>query len=200
MASRACCMILLAAVAGCAGPDPALYTLEPVRGTAHAAVASLIAVRVADIPRYLEREEIVRSADGGRVVVAQNDWWSEPLKPMLQRVLAEDLAQRLPASDVLPGSNVLATPSDVDVVVTLTQLDRTADGQVTLAGFAAIRPRRQPEHLEPMRIVMQGSGRSITDQVGTTSATLAAAADVIAARLANEALIQAPRGGQEKRS
>ncbi len=184
MVFRIACMMLGMTLAGCASPNPALYTLEPVRGTARSAAPSVIVVRVADIPRYLEREEVVRFADHGRVVVAENDWWSEPLKPMLQRVMAEDLAQRLPASNVLSGGSVLGVPSDVDVVVSLRELDRTPNGQVTLTGFAVLKFREKPEYLEPMYIVVQGVGPSTTDQVGTTSLVLAEATDVIAASLA----------------
>ena len=183
MVLRMSCMMLGMTLAGCASPNPALYTLEPVGGKPRNAAASVIVVRFVDIPRYLEREEIVRFADHGRVVVAENDWWSEPLKPMLQRVMAEDLAQRLPDSNVLSGGSVLGMPPDVDVVVSLRQLDRSTNGQVTLTGFAAIRSREKPEYLEPMRIVVQGFGSSTTDQVATTSLTLAEAADVIAASL-----------------
>ena len=170
-------------LAGCASPNPALYTLEPVGGKARNAAPSIIVVRVVDIPRYLEREEIVRFTDHGRVVVAENDWWSEPLKPMLQRVMAEDLAQRLPASNVLSGGSALGVPPDVDVVVSLRQLNRISNGLVTLTGFAAFRYREKPERLEPMRIVVQGFGPSTTDQVGTTSQALAEATDVLAASL-----------------
>ena len=184
MGFRICSILLAIILEGCTSPSPALYTLEPVRGTARAGAPATIVVRVANIPRYLEREEIVRTADHGRVVIAENDWWSEPLKPMLQRVMAENIAERLPASDVLSDESVLGAPPDVDVVVSVGQLDRNLDGQVTLTGFAAFRYREKPRHLEPMRIVVKGVGQSTADQVGTTSLVLAKAADVIAASLA----------------
>ncbi len=178
------CMMLALTLAGCASPNPSLYTLEPVRGTAHGGAPSVIVVRVVDIPRYLERQEIVRFTDHGHVVVADNDWWSEPLKLMLQRVTAEDLTQRLPASNVLSGESALGAPPDVDVVISLRQLDRRSDGQVALTGLAALRYRDRPEYLEPLRIVVQGSGPAITAQVGAMSLALAGAADAIAAALA----------------
>jgi uncharacterized lipoprotein YmbA len=174
-------MLLLA---GCASPNPNLYTLAARPGTTRAAGPSLVVVRSVGIPRYMEREEIVRSDAADRLVVASNDWWGEPLSAMIRRVLAEDLALRLPASNVLAGEGVIGLQPDAEIEVTLARFDRDASGAITLAGFAAIQRKGAPQSLVRLAVTVPGSGATTGDEVNALSDALAQAADGVAQRLA----------------
>jgi len=170
-------------LAGCASPNPNLYTLAPSPGAVHTVAPSVVVVRTIAIPRYMEREEIVRSASADRLVAASNDWWAEPLAAMTRRVLAEDLAQRLPAAKVLAGDGVIGLQPDAEIEVTLEQFDRDPNGAIILAGFAAIQTKGVPQSLVRLAVTVPAGGRTTGDEVTAMSAALAQAADMIAQHL-----------------
>jgi uncharacterized lipoprotein YmbA len=171
-------------LAGCASPNPNLYTLTPRPGGVRAAGPALVVVRAIAIPRFMEREEIVRSAAADRLTVASNDWWGEPLAPMIRRVLAQDLAQRLPSSNVLAGEGVIGMAPDAEIEVTLSRFDRDASGVVTLTGFAAIERKGAPQSLARLSVTVPAGGSTVGDEVAAMSAALGQAADQVALRLA----------------
>lgn len=209
-------------VAGCASPSPDLYSLEPRPGAVRTGpvLASarearqtgtqtgarrVIVVRGVGLPRYLEREEIVRSAGGTRLHVAGNDWWGEPLRAMLRRVLVADLAQRLPGADVLADEGPIAAHPDAEVEVDVQRFDRDPggrdpggrdaggrdpdgrdpDGPVLLDGYAAVTagPGR-PRTLDRLRLGVPVAASTTKAQVDAMSAALGQVAGIIAGRLA----------------
>ena len=98
----------------------------------------MVVVRGVGLPRYLDREEVVRAAGGARLRVAENDWWGEPLRAMLRRVLVADLAQRLPGADVLADEGPVAGRPDAEVEVEVQRFDRGPGGPVVFEGYAAV--------------------------------------------------------------
>ena len=211
--SAALLLVLLLALlpGGCASPSPDLYSLEPRPGVVHqgpllagrrpgppggtqAGSRRVIVVRGVGVPRYLEREEIVRSAGGARLRVAGNDWWGEPLRVMLRRVLVADLAQRLPGADVLADEGPIAAHPDAEVEVDVQRFDRDANGEnasggdaggpVVFEGYAAITGPGQPRMLDRLRLQAPVATGTTKAQVDAMSTTLGQVADVIAGRLA----------------
>lgn len=196
---------------GCASPNPDLYSLEPRPGAVHAGpvlagpvLASargtrqtggqtgarrVVVVRGVGLPRYLEREEIVRSAGGTRLRVAGNDWWGEPLRAMLRRVLVADLAQRLPGADVLADEGPVAAHADVEVDVDVQRFDREAGvddpaGLMLLDGYAATTGPGRPHTLDRLRLSVPVAAGTTKAQVEAMSAALGQVADTVARRLA----------------
>ena len=167
----------------CSGPDPTLYTLESVPGPGHLGTPPVIVVQSVAIPRYLERREIVRISAQDRVSLADNDWWSEPLPAMLRRVMARNIGQRLPASDVLAGEDVIGLHPDAEIAISIEQFDRAPDGQVSLAGFVTIQYGDRSRSLDRLHIDLPGGGASTADQVKAMSLAWSEAADVVAKRL-----------------
>ena len=190
---------------GCASPSPDLYSLEPRPSTVHqgpllagvhpampggtqAGGRRVIVVRGVSVPRYLEREEIVRSAGGTRLRVAGNDWWGEPLRVMLRRVLVADLAQRLPGADVLADEGPIAAHPDAEVEVDVQRFDRDASGgdvggPVLLDGYAAITGPGRLRTLDRLRLQAPVAAGTTAAQVDAMSAALGQVADIIAGRL-----------------
>ena len=86
---------VVAATTACSSPSPVLYTIAPIPGTPQTGGPKVVALQQISTARYLERSQIVRSSENYRLDVMSNDWWGEPLAPMLSRVLVEELGQRL---------------------------------------------------------------------------------------------------------
>ena len=207
-ASRRAPLLLLPLllIGGCASPSPDLYSLEPRPGAVHAGPApadgragpqasgrQVIVVRGFGLPRYLEREEIVRAAGGARLRVAGNDWWGEPLRVMLRRVLVADLAQRLPGADVLADDGPIAAHPDAEVEVEVQRFDRDAGGvdlggPVLLDGYAAItRPAPGPGRartLDRLHLAVPTAAGTTKAQVDAMSTALGQVADAVAGRIA----------------
>jgi len=192
---------------GCASPSPNLYSLEPRPGAVHpgpvlaggpvrlqAAMRRVVVVRGVGVPRYLEREEIVRAAGGTRLRVAGNDWWGEPLRVMLRRVLVADLAQRLPGADILADEGPIAAHPDAEVEVDIQRFDRDAGGRdaeggdpggpVLLDGYVAVTGPGRPRTLDRLRLQALVAADTTKAQVDAMSTALGQAADIIAGRLA----------------
>jgi uncharacterized lipoprotein YmbA len=125
-------------IAGCASPDPKLYTLSPVRGTPVPGGPASIVLHQVSVARYLERPEIVRSSENFRLDVMANETWGEPMAQMLSRVLADDLSQRLPGTTILNISGAITAKEDATVEVNVQRMDRDAAGALAFVGQASV--------------------------------------------------------------
>ncbi len=92
---RGALLLLAALPAACTSPNPVLYVLAPVPGPTRTGAPRNIALRSISLARYLERSQIVRSSEGYRLDVLSNEWWGEPLDALIDRILVQELAQRL---------------------------------------------------------------------------------------------------------
>ncbi len=179
-------LLLLPAVLldGCASSSPNLYSLEPRPGPARTGRHQLVVVRGVGLPRYLDREEIVRVAGGARLRVAENDWWGEPLRAMLRRVLVADLAQRLPGADVLADEDTVATHPNAEVELDVQRFDRGPDGPVVFEGYVAVTGLGRRRNLERLHVETPVSTDTTKAQVDAMSTALGQVADAVALRLA----------------
>jgi uncharacterized lipoprotein YmbA len=199
--SRRLALLTLAAIpAACASPNPTLYVLAPVPGTAptatplsgtvrsgearpgvsragpaHTSSPGIVALRAIAIPHYLERSQIVRSSEGYRMDVLSNEWWGEPLDTMMSRILVQELNQRLPGSTVYGDSGAISTPPDATVEINLQRLDLDRDGAVLLAAQIAVSGKTAAS---------RGVAFTVRPADGTTQA-LVAAMSAATARLAD---------------
>lgn len=174
-------MILLV---GCASPSPDLYSLDMQPGPVRAGGRQVIVVRGVSVPRYLEREQVVRAAGGTRLRMSENDWWSEPLRVMLRRVLAADLAQRMPGADVLSDGGSIAAHPDAEVTVDLQRFDGSLGGPVILEGYAAVTGPERVRAMERLHVEVNVAADTTRAQVDAMSTALGRVANVIASRLA----------------
>ena len=140
--SVAAAAIALLALSGCASPDTTFFTLSAVPGTPLAALPPgtprTVELRTPGIPGYLDRTDIVlRNADY-RLQVGHFQSWAEPLADMTGRVLAEDLAQRLPAMSVFTEAGAISVTPDARAGVDIQQFSAGPDGVVRLVAQLAI--------------------------------------------------------------
>lgn len=169
---------------GCASPKPTLYSLDPVPGATLAASRRTILVREVSLARYLDRSPIVRSAASYRVDLYANDWWGEAFAPMLTRVLAANLAQRLPASTVLPETVAMTVTPDLSVEVSIQTFDEDSAGALVLAAaFALPGPHGTPAP-QTFRTSVTPPSPDVIGQVAAMSQALGRFADAIAVRIA----------------
>jgi uncharacterized lipoprotein YmbA len=96
------CVLFLS---GCVGTSPqsTFYMLKVPTGTKFPEKSLQILVDPVKIPAFLDKPQIVTlSSDGMQVHIAETKRWAEPLPGMIQRVMINDLANRLPNSQIRP--------------------------------------------------------------------------------------------------
>jgi uncharacterized lipoprotein YmbA len=135
---RAAAIWLGLGVAGCASPDPTIYTLEPVPGAALTAPARVIELRRPGLAGYLDRSDIVLKDEGYRLNLNSQSRWAEPVGDMIGRVLAEDLGQRLPGSIVFSPNGAITADPGLWIEINIGRLDQEPDGRVVLMADIAV--------------------------------------------------------------
>lgn len=180
--------ILVAASLGllvaCSSPNPRLYTIAPVDGAVLRGAPKVVLLQQIGLARYLERSQIVRSAENYRLDVMSDDWWGEPLGPMLSRVLIDELSQRLPQSSILGENGGVVSPADATVELSIRRLDEDAAGNLVLQAQVAVSVKTRPAPaLQSFRIVVPPGTTGVSGQVAAISAAVGQLADGIAGML-----------------
>ncbi|MGH7101728.1 MAG: PqiC family protein [Acetobacteraceae bacterium] len=170
-------------LAGCASPKPTLFSLDALPGPIVEAPHRVILVREVSLARYLDRSPIVHSSAEYRLDLYANDWWGELPGPMFTRVLAADLARRLPASTVLPETVAMTVTPDLSVEVSVQMFDEDASGALVLAAAYALPGPRGTPPPATFRTSVRPSSPGVTGQVAAMSEALGRLADAIAIRI-----------------
>lgn len=127
------------ALAGCSSPPAQYYRLAAVPGTAGSGGPNAVGVRGINIPGYLDQNNIVKPSGAYQFDSFANELWAEPLGDMLQGVLVQDLAQRLPDATVVASGGAITVPADVLVEINVLSFEPDASGQVTLNAQIALK-------------------------------------------------------------
>jgi uncharacterized protein len=170
-------MLLLTACAR--SPRPTFYTLSAHEGEARADVAGVIEVRTPHLAGYLDRHELVLGIEDQRLQLAGEAHWAEPLAAMLARVLARDLAQRLPQAQVFTDDGGMRLEPAVRVELDVSRFERDGEGQLRLDVLIAVRRTAEPAAVSVQSITLRARPPSArpADLVKTMSALLAELAD-----------------------
>ncbi len=177
-------LVLLGSLAGCASPNPALYTIAAQPGPTVSGGPKIVELRDVSLAGYLERTQIVRSSDGYRLDVMANDWWGEPPGAMIGRVLAVELAQRLPGSNVYGERGAISLNPDASISVNIQRMDLDRSGElVLLAQAVAEFPRRHGSEAKTFRITRPVPTATTQDEVAAISAAIGELADGLALML-----------------
>jgi uncharacterized lipoprotein YmbA len=86
---------LAAALAGCATPRSAFYTLSPSAAAAPAPSACSVYVGPVSLPEIVDRPQIVVRTGPNQVFFDEFNRWGSPLRYEIARVVAEDLGSLL---------------------------------------------------------------------------------------------------------
>ncbi len=181
---RAFAAALLLVVGACASPDPVLFTLAAEPGNVLHTRPGAVELRRINLARYLDRNGIVRNASPYRVTVTDEQRWAEPLGRMLERVLAANLASRLPDKTVYTDSSGITQKSPIVVSIDVQRLDPDPAGDVVLVGQASIAPDdRNAAITRSFRIVRQPASAGTENLVAAMSAAVAELSDQLAVLL-----------------
>jgi uncharacterized lipoprotein YmbA len=177
-------ILLLTMFAACSSPDPVLYTIASVPGSPAIGGPKVVLLQTVGLARYLDRPQIVHSSADDRLDVRTNDWWGEPLGPMLGRVLADELGNRLPQSIVISDGSVVSATPDATVELDIRQLNGDSTGSLILQAQASVTFKgKKPSVLRNIRIVVPGADVGIPGQVKATSTAVGQLADRLASVL-----------------
>jgi len=180
---RLAAVSVVAALAGCASPNPVLYAMAVVPGPAAGPAAHNIEVRRIGLAGYLDRPGIVRSSENFKLQIAPDDRWGEPLGGMLQRVLDQDLSQRLPGSSVYSDAGAISADPDAVVEVDLQRLDADSSGAVRLVAQVSVGPGTGRGVTRSVSLSAMPQSGATSDYVATLSVLVGQLADTIAAML-----------------
>jgi len=173
------------AAAACSSPDPKLYTVASLPGTAVPGGPKVVSLHTVGIARYLQRNPVVQTSEDYRVVLRGTDWWAEPLDAMLTRVLAQDLTERLPQTTIYTSAGAVTGSPEATVEVELSRLDLDRAGNLLLIGQASVSFKSQPApDTRSLRISQPPPSPGVEGQIAATSTAMAQVADEIATMLA----------------
>ena len=178
-------VVLLAACGS--SPKTQFYTLDPVPPQGAMPAAPSIPVQVASvhIPPALDRQEMVRESAPHQLDISDQNRWGGSLDNMVQRVLTQDLAQRLSPSSVVLPQEPAPAPHDA-IVVDILQFDQDASGQVIFDGSWSLTASDSDKPLTSrhVRLSARAVSNSYSDQVAAMSDVLGELSDNIAGDLA----------------
>jgi len=133
--------VLVLGLARCsASPNPTrFYVLDPADGVPAAASAATndrdlrVGIRSVELPRYLERPQIVTRASANRLELAEFHQWGAPLRQTVPALLAENLSRLLPSEQVQVFPWGRAFAPDAQVLVEVSRLEGSLGGESVLA-------------------------------------------------------------------
>ena len=168
--------------AACASPTPAYFTLSTIPGPRGGRAPARVALRQVEVAGYLDRNNIVRARLGTQIEIAGNDLWAEPLGSMLNRVLSEELTQRLPGSTVYATTGAITAAPQATVEINVMRLDADASGLVHLLAQVAIErgDGHAPLATRTFDFTARPAGPSTAQLVAAMSEAVAQLADTVA--------------------
>lgn len=178
---------------GClgAGAKPEFFTLSPSSGAASGpSIASKPALGLAvgplELPRYLDRPEIVTRAGSHRLKVADAHRWGGSLRGDILRVVSDDLGRLLGTSRVAVYPNEPRFRADYRVLLDVREFERRSGGSVVLRVRWTIVSMKEGEAvaLEESRVEQPPASSSYDDLVAAESEALGNISSQIAERIA----------------
>ena len=154
-------LILALLLAACgSSPKTHYFTLAPVEESGEEKLSIALPVMVAEVhlPRSLDRREMVRRTGENTVEISDQDRWSAPLGDMIQRVLSEDLASRLPGDRVVPPG-LPPLPRTERIVVAITQFGPDTGRRATLDGSWSLLDGAQGRPILHREITLQTASK-----------------------------------------
>ncbi len=127
--------IAIVLLAACSSAPTHFYRLDAkAPETTPAYRPTLIQVASVNIPRLLDRDQIVRTTGSEQVELGAFDHWAAPLDALIQQSLTQDLVLRLPAGSVIPANAATSAPV-LTIAVDVLRFDGDAAGHITLDAF-----------------------------------------------------------------
>jgi uncharacterized protein len=184
-------LLVLLLLASCGtSPKSRFYALESVPGVRIAEPVSgpPIVVDAVHLPDVLDRLPLVRRAGPTQLQISDTDRWAAPLDEMSRRVLAWDLAARLPTGLVVAPDAPKPPGAVRALVVSVEEFDADAAGQVRLdAVWTLLAGSPQKPVLERRETIRVGGADGFASEPAAMSRALGVLADRIASALRPDA-------------
>lgn len=187
---------LLVLLSACGSPNPAFYTLSPEPGGASRGVRLQIELRRPGMPGYLDRPNLVRRADGGRLDISGTERWGTGLGQMVGATFAENLTQRLPESSVYTEAGAISAEPDVIVELDLQRFEPMPGGEIRLDAQVALHFVGSPDSsfLKRYELEQEAESGGAEGAVAAMSSLLAQLAEAVAREIVRRA--PAPRDAE----
>lgn len=178
-------LLAVLAVWGCASADPAIYTLRATPGVPSSGGPNAVKLARPGLAGYLDRPEIVRDSSANRLKLNSGERWGEPLGDMIGRVLALDLAQRLPGTSVFTEAGSISVDPSATVELDVQRFDLDTDGTVVLLAQVAVEQGRShdPSATRSLRVTARPAGVGTPELVAAESDALGQLADQVSTLL-----------------
>lgn len=138
------CLLLLLALGACAAPATIrYYTLSGPAGrlAPSATPGYRVAIGPVSVPEALDRPQLVLRVAPERYAIADDERWSEALKREIPRVLAQEVARRLPAARVATNFQYGGQDADYRVWIDVLQFESVPGQSATLEAAWSVRNR-----------------------------------------------------------
>lgn len=157
----------LAALSGSGDETPVVTTAHPLR----------VQVGPVQLPKYLNRPQIVTRLSPNEIQAADFDRWAEPLQDNILRVLVENLSHLLSHEHIAVSSWGVPAPANYRVSVNVSRFDGQLGGNVFLmAEWTLYNNEKNQVILEKRSVITEASGQS--DYVSLVSAKSTALANL----------------------
>lgn len=176
-------LLLPAALAACASPEPALYTLATIPGPARPGGPKHVQIRRIGLAGYLDRNSIVRADTGVQLQVDSNKVWAEPPGDMIGRILAQDLTERLPGTIVFTSAGAISAEPDATVEINIQRFNLDRAGRAVLLAQVAVERGRHLSGSRTVSLSAVPAGPDTAEFVDTLSRLLGQLADQVAEML-----------------
>jgi uncharacterized lipoprotein YmbA len=186
-----------ALLAACASPATHYYRLAVIPGPVNDGAAAKIRVRNINVPAALRQDGIPKPGGAYQVNVFANDVWAGPFDTMLQDATVQELAQRLPAAEVVRAGGAITAPADMLVEANVQRFDPDSTGQITLTVQIAIKSGTDftPWLLRTFSTSAAPAGADVVSIVATMSTLWAGVMDQIAPLIAVQWRSHPPANG-----
>lgn len=144
LASIAVSAAILALAACRTPPLETFYTLNPEPMTETANVSGndavfTVSVGPVHVPEMVDRPQLVVRRSPNRVDVLEQHRWAQPLPAEIARVLAADLAVRLPNARAVASGNVSGQGAEYRITLDIEQFDAVPGQGVTVLALWSVR-------------------------------------------------------------
>lgn len=172
---------LLLLLSACGGSPPShFYTLAPVapERTSQAPSGLIVVVAPVTLPPALDRDAVVTSTGPNQLNVSGENRWAAPLSEIVRRVLADDLARRMPGAVVPAPGDPVPTGHVRTVDVNVRQFIGDSGGRVMLDADWTVHGSGK---IHSVSLTGQAGSGKATAVVATMDKLLAELSDRIAA-------------------
>ncbi|HUN25208.1 MAG TPA: PqiC family protein [Steroidobacteraceae bacterium] len=176
--------LLALVVSGCvfSSAPTHFYSLASVAptGSTRPSLKAPVQVVVVHIPSFLDRAEIVRTGANMSLELAGDSRWGAPFGEMVQRVLTQDLLERLAAGDVVLPEQPAPSSTEA-LVLTILEFQSDLAGNVVFSGSWSLLPpgANHPRSSEYVKLTASANPSDYGDQAKVMSELLGEVADRI---------------------